>query len=153
MTTKDISTWGSDHWSTLGYVETRIVDHKGVLDRRHLRGHLERRPDRHPTRMKGGVELSDHDDYDCIADMLALGILETKSDHDCDEDLFNLAQDLEIDLGDLAETYIETEKAFVFTSVGQELASALREHKANGKNWASFSSPKNLAFRSKLKGK
>lgn len=32
-----VAAWGKDHWSTLAYVETRTVDHKGLLDHDHMR--------------------------------------------------------------------------------------------------------------------
>jgi hypothetical protein len=36
--------FGTDHWSTFGYVETRAVDHKGLLDHDHMRCHAGRHP-------------------------------------------------------------------------------------------------------------
>ena len=32
-----IKDWGKDHWSLLAYIECRCVDHKGILDKNHLR--------------------------------------------------------------------------------------------------------------------
>jgi hypothetical protein len=94
--------WGKDHWSTFAYVETRIVDHKGKLNADHMRTHANRHPmllaakrvgrmfgggDAYPTRLKRAlplgqvtgdpqpVELPHHDDYDCLDDAIAAGLL------------------------------------------------------------------------------
>lgn len=98
-----MSRWGKDHWSTFAYVETRIVDHRGRLDHDHMRTHARRHPmmiaakrrvslgsrdgSRYPTRLKRALPLGqvtgepqpvllpDHDDYDCIDDAIAAGLL------------------------------------------------------------------------------
>jgi hypothetical protein len=86
--------FGADHWSTFACVETRAVDHHGLLDHDLMRCHARRHPvmlhakrgvsgasadgSRYPTRIKasatpdtddrfGVTELPDHDDYDCLA--------------------------------------------------------------------------------------
>lgn len=58
------ATWGRDHWSTLAYIETRIVDHSGVPSREHMRCDPKRHPllahdgsrggSPSPTRLTGG---------------------------------------------------------------------------------------------------
>ena len=73
--------WGSDHLSTLLYLESRAVDYEGRLDKRHMRCDPRRHPGHahdgtamgppSPTRLYGGVELPDHDDWDCIDDLEA----------------------------------------------------------------------------------
>jgi hypothetical protein len=90
--------FGTDHWSTFAYVETRAVEHKGLLDHDHMRCHAGRHPvmlhakrrvsagsadgSRYPTRIKasatpgadgryGVTEVPDHDDYDCLDDLIA----------------------------------------------------------------------------------
>lgn len=93
--------WGEDHWSTLAYLETRIVDHHGMVDHRQLRTDHVTHPifaeagmgtfstpptTRYPTRLKaetpdsdgkwGVVELPGHDDYDCITDAIAAGLVQ-----------------------------------------------------------------------------
>ena len=97
--------FGTDHWSTFAYVETRAVDHKGLLDHDHMRCHAGRHPvmlhakrrvsgasadaSRYPTRIKasatpdahgryGVTEVPDHDDYDCLDDLIAAGLLESR---------------------------------------------------------------------------
>jgi hypothetical protein len=97
--------FGTDHWSTFAYVETRTVDHKGLLDHDRMRCHAGRHPvmlrakrrvsggsadgSRYPTRIKasatpdpdgryGVTEVPDHDDYDCLDDLIAAGLLEPR---------------------------------------------------------------------------
>jgi hypothetical protein len=71
--------WGKDHLSTLLYVETRCVDYGGELSAPHLRryrgrlgGHDNKK---YPTILKDGTEIHLHDDYDCLIDMEAEGLL------------------------------------------------------------------------------
>ena len=72
--------WGRDHHSTLMYVETRAVDYSGRLDDRHMRSG----PDtvtKYPTRLKDGSTIAGHDDYDCLRDAEALGLLVLQDRH------------------------------------------------------------------------
>jgi hypothetical protein len=100
-----VTLFGADHWSTFAYVETRAVDHKGLLDHDRMRCHAGRHPvmlhakrrvsgapgdgSEYPTRIKasatpdpdrryGVTEVPDHDDYDCLDDLIAAGLLEAK---------------------------------------------------------------------------
>lgn len=82
--------WGRDHTSTLLYVETRCVDYQGVIGAVHMRS-WPGRPLRGdvggpvpsavggrrgvPTRLADGTELSEHDDWDCVEDMVAAGLI------------------------------------------------------------------------------
>ena len=116
--------WGKDHWSTLGYIETRIVDYKGVPDRDHMRCDGERHPGlagraatrpgskKCPTRLKHGKLLYDHDDWDCVEDMIAEDLLKWEG------------------------TGIHPE--FVLTKRGKAVCAALRVHKQDGGNFAQF---------------
>lgn len=97
--------FGADHWSTFAYVETRTVDHRGQLAHDHMRCHAARHPmmlgakhavsgvsadaSRYPTKVKasatpdddgfyGDADLPDHDDYDCLDDLVAAGLLEVR---------------------------------------------------------------------------
>jgi hypothetical protein len=97
--------FGTDHWSTFAYVETRTVDHNGLLNHDQMRCHANRHPamlaaktpvsppggdgSRYPTRTKasptvgadgtyGVTEVPEHDDYDCLDDLIAAGLLEAK---------------------------------------------------------------------------
>ena len=80
-----IERWGRDHESTLLYMESVCVDHRGVPDIRRMRCDPRRHPGlAHevsrllgpcpPTRLKDG-ELLNHDDWDCVDDMVTAGVL------------------------------------------------------------------------------
>jgi hypothetical protein len=82
--------WGRDHKSTLLYVETRAVDHAGVLGNAQLRIDASRHPTflaprsaqngkDYPTRLRDGYMEYDHDDLDCILDMWAAGFVAVAS--------------------------------------------------------------------------
>lgn len=96
--------WGKDHWTTFAYVETRWVDHRGMLDHDRMRCDRTRHPlfyaakrrtvafgsdadgSQYATRLKteareadgrwGVVELLRHDDYDCVDDARREGLIE-----------------------------------------------------------------------------
>ena len=129
MTTKPIpiERWGKDHWSTFGYIETRIVDHKGVPSLAQMRCDpdihpqfgchadvgTESDPDkRFPTRLNDG-ELTRHDDWSCLDDAEAVGFLEN--------------------------TGTGMHRVYRFTDEGLEVAQKLRAHKAEGGQFAEFS--------------
>lgn len=88
--------WGKDHWSTLLYLETVCVDHRGKVENLKMRtlrrnwrlaGQLagEANIGSYPTRLKpvqaergkyDSVELTDgHDDWECMTDMRDAGLL------------------------------------------------------------------------------
>lgn len=100
-----VSRWGKDHWTTFAYVETRWVDHHGMLSHDKMRCDRQRHPmfysakrrvitgfpgladgAKYPTRLKtetpggdgrwGVVELAGHDDYDCLDDAIREGLIE-----------------------------------------------------------------------------
>ncbi len=82
---------GKDHWSTLAYLETRAVDHRGVIKNANMRTSIKRHPlfvargamgpptdgGRYPTLYKDG-EMTEHDDWDCVNDMVHAGLLAVK---------------------------------------------------------------------------
>ncbi len=70
--------WGKDHWTTLLYVETRVVDHNGIINNAHMR---QRNP-KYPTFLKGGAKEAGHGDYDCLNDMLDAGLLTVEGSWD-----------------------------------------------------------------------
>lgn len=99
----EVARFGKDHWSTFAYVETRIMDYKGVLDHDHMRCDEDRHmfmagagkraqmfggglsTKKYPTRLKKATRVSgvweveekfDHDDYDCLLDAIGVGLLE-----------------------------------------------------------------------------
>lgn len=84
MSTKNIKidSWGVDHWSTLAYIETRIVDYKGIPNLKHMRCNHKIHPgltsidsgSKYQTRLKDG-KISNHDDWSCLEDAVAEGLL------------------------------------------------------------------------------
>lgn len=68
-----IERFGLDHWSTLVYIETRVVDYDGQVDRRALRGATTAAAP--PTRLCDGTKLENHTDLDCCEDMEKAGLL------------------------------------------------------------------------------
>lgn len=86
VATNAVESFGKDHKSTLLYIETRCVDHGGLVDKRHLRCNPTRHPqfahdggwsDEHSTRWAKGVEpIMGHDDWDCIDNMVDAGLIE-----------------------------------------------------------------------------
>lgn len=88
--------WGKDHWSLLLYIETRCVDHHGILDLDHMRDKLMRGErsnitgagkwkDEYSTRLHGYWKedgstdpsrmVKGHDDHDCLDDIEAAGMV------------------------------------------------------------------------------
>lgn len=122
--TVEIERFGKDHWSALAYVECCAVDNEGRSDNRRMRCDYTRHPGlfaaeyfpadrKYPTILKGGEELPDHDDWDCLDDLEAAGFIEQHGTG------LNLV--------------------VRFTDLGYEVVHALREHKAQGNNFAEFS--------------
>lgn len=125
--------WGRDHWSTLLYLETCAVDRHGMIDTRRMRCHprLHRefvavvcgRPSdgsAYPTRLRDG-ELPDHDDWSCLEDMAAAGLLkawwrEIWAHH----------------------PFANSEARVELTPLGLRLVADIRAHKARGGNCGDF---------------
>lgn len=125
--------WGKDHWSTLAYVEICTVDHQrapgiGEITRERMRAnpnthpmlaHLSDWNPAHGTRLKGfkshaetpDLCLPHHDDWDCLDDMEAAGLVEMYS---------------------TVNGYVQ------ITALGRRIAHQLRDHKARGGTFASF---------------
>ena len=84
--TTALARFGRDHKSLLLYIETRCVDNDGKLEKAHLRCNPDRHPafahsggwdDKNSTRWDAKVErVVGHDDWDCIDDLVAAGLLE-----------------------------------------------------------------------------
>lgn len=81
--------WGKDHWSTLAYV-AHVATGAREIDKDKMRTNEDRHPHgvgfrqrafasgpskEYPTRLRGGTELLDHDDWDCLEDAVAAGLL------------------------------------------------------------------------------
>lgn len=121
--------WGKDHWSAFAYAETLAVDggKKGLIvpDRRRMRTNEKTHPhlvgfsyssDAHngsgyPTRLKT-KEVAGHDDWDCLDDMVREGLLTDEG--------------------------TGLNRAFRLTKFGRGVASQLRTHKSEGKNFGEF---------------
>jgi hypothetical protein len=80
-----VDRFGRDHHSTLLYIETRCVDHGGKVIDENLRcdpkrhpghGHNGRWDPKYGTRLVDNTVLSAHDDWDCIDDLEAAGLIE-----------------------------------------------------------------------------
>lgn len=114
------SRWGQDHWSTLAYIETRVVDHGGAPDWRHLRCDWSLHPYYHsggdakgyPTRLLNGATASPHDDWSCIEDAEAFGLLEWRG--------------------------TGANPVFRLTTLGSLVCGRLRAHKARSGSFATF---------------
>ncbi len=141
--------WGKDHWSTLAFIETRCVDHKGVLQNAHMRTHVGRHPlfmargfkspgdgSRYPTIYKGG-ELADHDDWDCLYDMVLAGLITVRPK---DEALWDVPVGKRgpIQYRDRLQTK-ELKVTVKLTELGNQVAGELRAHKAKQRNYQAFS--------------
>jgi hypothetical protein len=126
-----MSHWGKDHWSTLGYVEHVDRTHRGKIDnakmrcneRLHARFAQSSVPGQsvsgrgYPTRLRDDVEIEPHDDWSCLEDMAAHGIVH----------LF------------FVENGTTSYKARAFlTEKGRVLANQLNTHKGRGKTWETF---------------
>lgn len=119
-----IEKFGKDHWSTFAYAECRIVDNDGLPDLNHMRCDIDRHPGlgrarwgggdrkKYPTILRGGEKLDDHDDWDCIDDLVAAGLLTIHG------------------------TGIHP--VWAMTEKGWQVAALLRQHKAKGKNFSEF---------------
>lgn len=139
MRTVAVAEFGKDHWSLLAYVETRCVDAAqgmGRLERSRMRCN----PQSHPllsagapwrahygSRLRGffdfeqrsdpekaaaaGLLLLDHDDWDCLDDLQAAGLLQVQS---------------------LANPCVS------LTPAGVRVSAALRAHKLTGGQFATF---------------
>lgn len=138
--------WGKDHWSTLAYVETRIVDHEGQLAEPHMRSD----GGRYATRLKPTEEaieearirqtagerfptprveeLFGHNDWDCLADMYAAGLIVVEG-----------LVSPKLHNGRLLHRLTFQKKAwFSLTEEGYRIAAQLREHKARGRGYHTF---------------
>ena len=125
-----IEKWGKDHWSLVAYIETRCVDYGGVLEPQHMRCNPANHPEyavvarsfgiqwspTYGTRLHGFFEhqtdtsliLSEHDDWDCLEDIQAAGLVKA------------------------------TKTKVVMTDSGLRVAEALRKFKAKGGMFADF---------------
>lgn len=120
-----MKSWAKDHWSTLAYLETIVVDNRGVPSRDTMRCDPDRHPGlvgpriammsyrkKYPTRLKDGKQRRDHDDWDCVDDMEAAGLIEIHG------------------------TGIHP--VVKLTREGEKMAAKLRAHKGSGGHFVTF---------------
>ena len=130
-----VDRWGSDHWSTLAYAETRAVDHDGLIDNGKMRcdprlhrhfaaEHHMQSSKKYPTRLRDG-ELEKHDDWSCLEDAAKAGLI-VLSWH---EDQRRARRGM---------VFGNCTAQVSFTDSGRRLAEQLRYHKAQGGTWAEF---------------
>ena len=119
--------WGRDHWSTFAYIETRCVDHNGEPAKQHVQANKNRHPHhlqshlgldldgaKYPIRLRDGFEIPgpEYDEWDCIDDMIAAGLLE----------------------GIGTGLY----PVYRLTDLGKTVAGLLRGHKSDGGTFSTF---------------
>jgi hypothetical protein len=117
---QDKKNWGKDHWSLLGYVETRCIDNDGKLGIAQMRCNEQRHPifkstpikweDSYSTIIKEGT-IKGHDDWDCLQDLEDVGFIEILS---------------------FANGFVK------LTEQGKKIAAQLRSHKADGGQFGNF---------------
>lgn len=80
-----LNQFGYDHWKLFYHLRERVTVHAGELDFRRMRCNQDRHPGfavngsswKHSwgTRVKGGRCLPEHDDWDCLYDLEAVGLV------------------------------------------------------------------------------
>lgn len=114
--------WGVDHWSTLAYIETRIVDRQGIPGIAQMRCNEKLHPQfvhcdvsgkEYPTRLSDGSNHPEpHDDWSCLDDAEAAGIIN------------NIGSGLN--------------RIYRLTTFGMTVCNELRNHKASGGKFSNF---------------
>lgn len=123
-----IDQWGRDHWSTFAYIETCIVDDGGKPDIRRMRTDVSLHPNmgphecvdgmgaidgaQYPTRLRGGATASPHDDWSCLDDAEAEGLIQNEG--------------------------TGTNRRYVLTNKGRPVANALRDYLARNRTSRGF---------------
>lgn len=145
-----LNLWGKDHYSTLAYLESRAVDNGGVIQNAHMRTSSKRHPlfvargplgpptdgGHYPTSYKDG-EMNEHDDWDCLDDMVRAGLIAVKPAN---------AELWEVPVGSRGPIKfrgsIPTKELKVkvkLTELGQKVAGELRAYKqVKGSRYAEF---------------
>lgn len=118
-----VKLWGKDHWATFAYAVSRVAGNEGLPEKRQMRCDKTRHPafvhldtgEVAVTRLRGDSALNDHDDWDCIDDAVAFGLLRTEGTG-------------------ITPVWRLTEK-------GWRVAKILTEFKQDGGNFADFALP------------
>lgn len=145
----EIEKFGDDHWSTLAYAETVMVENQGFQvgfdgrmrqGRRHFRVMLSQcpRPRRqnhagpaaavvmqpqYATKLADGTQVEGHDDWHCVQDLVYAGLMGIKRG---DGMILPLPDDMEPGV------------TLFLTPLGEQAVSALRRHKTEGGGFATF---------------
>jgi hypothetical protein len=129
-----ISEWGQDHWSTLVYLETCAVDGRGIVNNNRMRcnprlhrefmstapGAYTGEPNKYPTRLANGCIQNDHDDWSCLEDMVAAGLVKA---------FFLQVEDA---------AFGNSQAVVEFLPAGRTIANDLRAHRAQHGNYKRF---------------
>lgn len=139
-----IEKWSKDHYSTLAYAESRVVDYRGFLDNRHMRCdarlHLKMATQytgggKYPTRLKNNEEAINHDDFSCLEDFQAYGLLKEEQAVETETRQYFRPS---LDVANKRAIYGWLSLQIQFTPLGLELCSELRTHKATGGSFGNF---------------
>ena len=173
-----IERFGKDHWATFAYVDTAATDHHGVLDHDRMRcssrvhpmllpaktrirllGNMADAAD-HPSIVKGEpdgnghygrAEIAEHDDYSCLDDLVAAGLLSVTMPTTNDDGLYidRLGQVIRFDgepfcagfLTGMGEQQLAAHAVWSLTEYGRQVIGALRGAKADGVRFQDFTAP------------
>lgn len=158
--------FGEDHWGTFAYLETRAADYQGTIGHDRMRCHRSRHPvmllartgwgtggDKYPTYLAGNEKLPGHDDYDCLDDLAAAGLIEIHMPRlvaghhvgsyyvDAYDRPITTTDGELIQPGFLTGLLEQRLCAFAtvsLTEAGQRVAGALRAHRAAGGDYDTF---------------
>ncbi len=144
-----LNRWGKDHYSTLAYLETRAVDHKGVISNVNMRTSAKRHPlfiargplgpptdgGNYPTNYKDG-EMTEHDDWDCLDDMVHAGLLAVRP---ANPELWEVPVGSRGPIKFRRQVPTKELKVTVkLTELGQKVAGELRAHLQKKRRYAVF---------------
>lgn len=144
----ELAEFGQDHWSTLAYAETVMMDHAGFQvgfdgsmrqGRRNYRIMKEQcsRPKRnrpsmgvvmdvkYSTRLRNDEQVAGHDDWHCIQDMISA-------------ELMGVVDGSKPNGVDVSVDRMEPGVTLTLTPRGWDIAQQLRRHKAAGGRWKDF---------------
>ncbi len=148
-----LSDWGRDHWSTFGYLETRVVDYGGVLNVEHMRcdprlhpsfsnrANRDVRADTPRTRLAGDRTIEAHDDWSCVEDAIELGLVSLVGSEASPAEIrgaLRAPANVAWRRNPPDEFMPGRSPRFALTERGQKAAAALRAHKGAGLSFSTF---------------
>jgi hypothetical protein len=136
--------FGKDHWSLLAYLESRCAAGQygvGVIDFRRIRCNPANHPlqavNRVPWRSEYGTKLAGFFSFTDHAEARAAGVqLTAHDDWDCIDDLVS---------AELLTLTSATNGLVKLTPLGVEVCAELSKHKAKGGQFAEFTSPHQMS--------